>query len=226
MELTKKRFDEHNDRMDIVKSNCVYLKNYPNWNLLTSKFDEGAYMIDGGTVYISINGTDDISEAFNNAKVKPNQQGEHSGFAESGLELFYDLISCLGDDFRYYSYEIDAHSRGVPIAQKIAKHLFLIGVIGSINLVSTGGAPFLTEDALIHYKVKRYFTHSMVVTRLDIVPRLQGPRTKLGKFLIGLFGLQTLYHYYTERIVLPTVRFKLDHLAYRAAGEKYKGWEK
>lgn len=225
MRLTKKRFEEHCKTMDIIKDNCVHLKDYPDWTLISSRLDEGAFKIVGGTVFLGLTGTDDFFEALNNAKVKANVYGEHTGFAESGLELFYDLIRCLGNEFRYYRYEIDAHSRGVPIAQKIAKKLSLSGVEEPVNLVSTGGAPYLTEDGLEQYKLNKYYTHIMVVTKLDIVPRMQGPKTRIGKWFIGLFGLEPLYHYYTEKVVLPTVHFKFDHISYRDASNKFD-WEK
>ena len=221
MRIKRSRAYLHVDRCKKVRKNNKYLDRPSEWNPISGRLDKGAFKVDGRSLYICIDGSSTFREWMDNLNVG-NKDGAHRGFAMAATDMLTDLMKKTPRTLTWYNHiELDGHSRGGAIVQYMA---YLIRKVfnnqgGKVSIeVVTSGAPVLWSHKMLQWlnQARPYMHHAMRTAR-DIVDDVNAPK---GFFFRRLWRKVRLYHYTTVVYNLPTVRGKIDHLAYKEAIEK------
>ncbi|MEA1998026.1 MAG: hypothetical protein U9N61_01690 [Euryarchaeota archaeon] len=165
------------------------------------------FYIDGDTLTVTMDGSSRFAEWANNfmqfgffRRKKENERGRHFGMARSGNLLYKDFKKKCGYIGDVKAVKINGKSRGGCLALQFAENFVKEFKLADITVVDTFGCPeFYDIEKAEEFMLLPLFEHNRFILENDFV---------------GKMGLN-LHHWQTKLIMMPTVKGKLDHLAYR-----------
>jgi len=186
-----------------ARKNCKYLK---SGTKIRSRWDVCFFEIVDDTLTVTMDGSSRLLEFMNNLfqfgwfrKKREDEKDRHFGGARSG-NLLYDNFRRKCPDLRNIEkVHVEGKSRGGWLALQFTERLVSDYHFHSPPVVNTFGCPEMYEkDLARHFQRHNPFIHNRFILEKDFVPHL---------------GLN-LHHWETNLILMPTVKGKIDHLAY------------
>lgn len=217
--ITKKMFNRGQKalkRLSRAKDNC---KNLKRGVKIRSRLDVCYYeLVNSETeLYVTMDGSSTFGEWLNNfvqfgffRKKRDDEKDRHFGMARAGNQLFDSFIkkwisngNSLSDLGKLYYVTVDGKSRGGCLALQFT-HRISKFLSTKVTVNSFGSPEFYTHKLAKKYQKNPPFIYNRFVLERDFV-------TKLGV---------ALDHWQTKLILMPTIKGKLDHLAYAESLKK------